>query len=156
MFPPKQLVSMVGLTYYELAKLELNANYTLELLKFFGVLILVRLNLSVDTNATHSPKTKKVECIALAPLFVWILCVSFLNINVFDMYGVQTPVVSAPLTPKAPLNAYIWGRKFETYNSIQYFDIVVVPRKFFSLNLSKHVRNWRDASFFAVKSMVIG
>ena len=63
------------------------------------------------------------------------------------MYGVQTPVVSAPLTPKAPLNAYIWGRKFETYseyNSVQYFDIIFVPCKFFSLNLSKHVRNWRD------------
>jgi hypothetical protein len=65
----------------------------------------------------------------------------FLNINVFDMYGVQTLVVSAPLTPKAPSNAYIWGRKFETYNSVQYFDIIFVPCKFFSLNLSKHVRN---------------
>ena len=29
----------------------------------------LRLNLSVDTNATHSPKTKKVECIADAPPF---------------------------------------------------------------------------------------
>jgi hypothetical protein len=29
----------------------------------------IRLNLSVDTNATHSPKTKKVECIARPPPF---------------------------------------------------------------------------------------
>jgi len=78
----------------------------------------LRLNLSVDTNATHSPKTTKVEWIARAPLFVWILCVSFLNINVFDMYGVQTPVVSVPLTPKAPLNAYIWDESLK--HAIQY------------------------------------
>jgi hypothetical protein len=56
------------------------------------------------------------------------------------MYGVQTPVVSVPLTPKAPLNAYIWGRKFETCNSVQYFDIIFVPCKFFSLNLSKRAK----------------
>ena len=49
------------------------------------------------------------------------------------MYGVQTPVVSAPLTPKAHFNTYIWGRKFETYNSVhysEYFDIIFVPCKF--------------------------
>ena len=65
------------------------------------------------------PKLKKSNVSLAPPLFVWILCGSVLNINVFDMYGVQTPVVSAPLTPKAPLNAYIWGRKFETYNSVR-------------------------------------
>jgi hypothetical protein len=90
------------------------------------------------------PKLKKSNVSLAPPLFVWILCVSFLNTNVFDMYGVQTPVVSAPLMPKAPLNAYIWRRKFEAYNSVQYLDIIFVPCKFFSLNLSKHVRNWRD------------
>ena len=49
------------------------------------------------------------------------------------MYCVQTPVVSAPLTPKAHFNTYIWGRKFETYNSVhysEYFDIIFVPCKF--------------------------
>ena len=41
MFPPKQLVSVVDLTNYELAKLEQNASNTSELLKFFGVLTLM-------------------------------------------------------------------------------------------------------------------
>ena len=42
MFPPKQLVAMVDLTNIELVKLEANnTTNTLELLKFFGVLILV-------------------------------------------------------------------------------------------------------------------
>jgi hypothetical protein len=41
MFPQKQLVSMVDLTNYELAKLELNATNTSELLELFGVLILM-------------------------------------------------------------------------------------------------------------------
>jgi Transposase IS4 len=41
MFPPKQLASMDDLTNHELAKLEMNATNTSELLKFFGVLILM-------------------------------------------------------------------------------------------------------------------
>jgi hypothetical protein len=56
------------------------------------------------------------------------------------MYGVRTPVVSAPLTSKAHLNAYIWGRKFETFNSVQYseyFDIIFVPCKFFQFEFVK-------------------
>ncbi len=40
-FPPKQLVAMVDLTNIELKKLEVNTNNTSELLKFFGVLILM-------------------------------------------------------------------------------------------------------------------
>ena len=41
MFPPKQLVVMVDLTNIELEKLEANMTNTSELLKFFGVLILM-------------------------------------------------------------------------------------------------------------------
>ena len=41
MFPPKQLVVMVDLTNIELVKLEANTINTSELLKFFGVLILM-------------------------------------------------------------------------------------------------------------------
>jgi hypothetical protein len=41
MFPPKQLVLMVDLTNIELEKLEANTTNTSELLKFFGVLILM-------------------------------------------------------------------------------------------------------------------
>ena len=41
MFPPKQLVAMVDLTNIELAKLEANTTNISELLKFFGVLILM-------------------------------------------------------------------------------------------------------------------
>jgi hypothetical protein len=41
MFPPKQLVAKVDLTSIELAKLEANTTNTSELLKFFGVLILM-------------------------------------------------------------------------------------------------------------------
>jgi hypothetical protein len=41
MFPPKQLVAMIDLTNIELEKLEANTTYTSELLKFFGVLILM-------------------------------------------------------------------------------------------------------------------
>ena len=40
-FPPKQLVVMVDLTKIELVKLEANTTNTLDLLKFFGVLILM-------------------------------------------------------------------------------------------------------------------
>ena len=41
MFPPKQLIMMVDLTNNELAKLDANPTNTSELLKFFGVLILM-------------------------------------------------------------------------------------------------------------------
>ena len=41
MFPPKQLVAMVDLTNIELVKLEANTTNTSEILKFFGVLILM-------------------------------------------------------------------------------------------------------------------
>jgi hypothetical protein len=41
MFPPKQLVAMVDLTNIELETLEANMTNTLELLKFFSVLILM-------------------------------------------------------------------------------------------------------------------
>ena len=40
-FPPKQLVAMVDLTNIELEKLEVNTTNTSDLLKFFGVLILM-------------------------------------------------------------------------------------------------------------------
>ena len=41
MFPPKQLIDMVELTNTELTKLELNKTNCSEMLKFFGVVLLI-------------------------------------------------------------------------------------------------------------------
>jgi hypothetical protein len=41
MFPPKQLIDMVELTNTELTKLELNKTNCSEMLKFFGVILLM-------------------------------------------------------------------------------------------------------------------
>ncbi len=41
MFPPKQLIDMVELTNAELTKLELNKTNYSEMLKFFGVILLM-------------------------------------------------------------------------------------------------------------------
>ena len=60
----------------------------------------LRLILSQDTNATQSPKAKKVEeCVARAFRFSsWVLCVRRLSTYVCAMYRAQRPVVFAPLT----------------------------------------------------------
>jgi hypothetical protein len=63
----------------------------------YRICVALRLILSVDTNATHSPKAKKVESVARVSNLYWILCVCHLSVNVLAMYRAHRPFASAPL-----------------------------------------------------------